>query len=345
VLSPGYAFISACLKGEEPKTVTSEHVDRIVAMASNLQDALAIIRETDIGSYLEELPVRTFDDLDECLWRYLAQRIRYVESFKFLPKDVLKVSRAYIVKYDVSNIKAALQGISTGKKASMMPVGIIHNNELLDELSNAENVDDITQLLIKCKLGDYVPALEQYKIDRGAKSKLLAEAKLDGEYYKNMLNMARCIKDGSVLSQAFGLIIDLANLQIASRAIIEGIGLDAAEFTIAGGYRITDKAIKELLPLKMADMPARLENTQYRDIANEVSTSYDKTKSITAVEEVIDKHKFRMLKEMLSPRVLSPLVMAWYLILKEVEIRNLRLVLKAIVDDVPVQEIKDYLML
>jgi V/A-type H+-transporting ATPase subunit C len=344
VLSPRYAFISACLKGEEPKTVTSEHIDRM-ATASNLQDALAIIRETDIGGYLEELPIKTFDDLDESLWSYLAQRIRYVESFKFLPKDILKVSRAYILKYDVSNIKAALQGISGGKKATMIPVGIIHNNALLDELLNAENVDDIIQLLIKCRLGDYTLALEQYKIDKSAKSKLLVEAKLDGEYYKDILNMARRIKDGSVLTKAFGLVIDLTNLQIASRAIIEGTGLDAAECTIAGGYRITDQAIKELLSVKMTDMPARLEITEYHDIANEVSISYDKTKNITAVEEIIDKHKFRILREILSPRALSPLVMAWYLILKEVEIRNLRLVLKAIVDAVPVQEIKDYLVL
>ncbi len=344
MFNPRYAFISACLKGEEPKTVTSEHMDKMMT-ASNLQDALATIRETDIGNYLEGLPVRTFDDLDECLWRYLEQRINYVESFKFLPKDVLKVSRAYIVKYDVSNIKAALQGISTGKKARMIPVGIIHNNGCLDELSKAENVDDITQLLIKCKLGDYVLALEQYKVDKGAKSRLLAEAKLDSEYYKNMLNMARRIKDGSVLTKAFGLVIDLTNLQIALRAIIEGIGPDAGELTIAGGYRITDKAIKELLPLKITDIAATLEDTQYHDIANEVSSSYDKTKSITAVDEIIDKHKFRILKELLSPRVLSPLVMAWYLILKEVEVRNLRFALKTIIDGGTIQEIRNYLVL
>lgn len=342
--SAKYAFISAYLKGEEARVINSEHIDKISRM-SNIQDALAAIRDTDIGSYFEELPAKTFDDLDKYLWEYLAQRISEVESFKLLPKDVLNLSRAYIVKYDVSNIKAALQGISTGKKASMIPVGIIYNNALLDELSNAKNVDDIIQLLIKCKLGDYVPALEQYKMDEGVKSKLLAQTMLDGEYYKNMLNMARGIKDGSVLPQAFGLIIDLANLQITLRATIEGIGPDAAEFIIAGGYRMTDKAIKELLSLKMADMPARMENTQYRDIVNEVSTSYDKTKNITAVDEIIDKHKFRMLKELLSPRVLSPFVMAWYLILKEVEVRNLRLVLKAIVDGVLVQEVKDFLVL
>jgi vacuolar-type H+-ATPase subunit C/Vma6 len=88
-----------------------------------------------------------------------------------------------------------------------------------------------------------------------------------------------------------------------------------------------------------------LEDTQYQNIANEVSANYDRSRSITAVDEIIDKHKFRMLQQMLSPRVLSPLVMAWYLILKEVEIRNLRLVLKTIVDGVPVQEIRNYLVM
>jgi V/A-type H+-transporting ATPase subunit C len=344
VSSPKYAFISACLKAEEAKTVTSEHIDRMTA-ASNLQEALAIIRETNIGSYLEELPVKTFDDLDEYLWRYLAQRIAYVESFKFLPKDVLKISRAYVVKYDVSNIKAALQGITAAKKAYMIPIGIIHSNGLLDELSKCEDEDDIAQLLVKCKLGDYIPALEQYSIDKDTKSKFVAEARLDGEYYRSMLNMARKVKDGFVLAKAFGLLIDLTNLQIISRAVIAGLGLDTANIIIGGGYRITEKTVKELLTLKITDIPSKLEDDQYQGIANEVSATYDRTKSITAVDEIIDKHKFRMLKEMLSPRVLSPLVMAWYVTLKEVEIRNLRLILKTIIDGSSVQEIKHYLVL
>ena len=341
---PRYAFISAYLKGEESKLLTSDHVDKMVT-ASNIQDALAIIRETDIGSYLEELPVKAFDDLDEYLWRYFAQRIRYIESFKFLPKDILKLSRAYIVKYDVFNIKAALQGISTGKKGRMIPVGIIPNNGLLDELSHAENTDEIVKLLEKCKLGNYIPALEGYKVDGGMKSKVIAEARLDGEYYESMLNIAKDMKDGGVLVKAFGIIIDLINLQIASRAIIEGMGREAIEYTIAAGYMLPGKVVAEFLSLKLSDMARRLENTQYQDVANEVSSSYDRTKSITAVEEIIDKHKFRLLKEILAPRVLSPLVMAWYLILKEIEIRNLRLILKTIVDGMPLEGIKGYLVL
>lgn len=344
MLGPKYAFISAYLKGEEAKVITSERIEGMFR-ASKIQDALATVRDTDVGSYLEELPVNTFEELDKYLWKYFVQRISDVESFKFMPGDILKVSKTYIVKFDVLNIKTALQGISIGRKADMISAGIIYNNESLDELSGAKNIGDIAEILGRNKLGDYVPIIEEYKIDGGVKARLMGEAKLDGEYYKNMLRMAKGIKDGSVLSQVLGIIIDLTNLQIAFRAIIDGVGADAVECTIPGGYMIPDGTIKDLLSSGLADIPRKLEDSRYRDIAEEISANYESNKNITVVDETIEKHKFGLAKEILSPRVLSPLVMAWYLILKEIEIRNLRLVLKAIYDALPVEEVKRYLVL
>lgn len=344
MLDARYAFISAYLKGGEAKVVTPDHVARM-ARTSSIRDALAIITDTDIGDYLQQVPARTFDDLDECLWRYLGECVAHIEAFKFLPGDVLKVSRAYIVRYDVYNIKAALHRILTGKKANMIPLGIIYNYGLLDELSAAEDIDGIIELLIKCKLWDYASVLKEYNIDEGVKSRLLAEAKLDGAYYNNLLSMTTGVKDGFVLAKAFGLIIDLTNLQIVCRAIIEDIGLEVAECMIAGGYMLSAEVIRELLPLKLSDMPRRLEDTQYRDVAKEISSRYNRTQSITSVEEIIDKYKLSLAKGILSPRVLSPLVIAWYLILKELEIRNLRLILKAMFDNIPVEEIRQYLVL
>jgi vacuolar-type H+-ATPase subunit C/Vma6 len=41
---------------------------------------------------------------------------------------------------------------------------------------------------------------------------------------------------------------------------------------------------------------------------------------------------------------MSPVMIVWYLILKETEIRNLRLVIRALFDNVPLEEIKGYLV-
>jgi vacuolar-type H+-ATPase subunit C/Vma6 len=63
------------------------------------------------------------------------------------------------------------------------------------------------------------------------------------------------------------------------------------------------------------------------------------------VDKVIEKHKFRLLREILFPRILSPTNLLWHLILKETEIRNVRLILKALSDGMPTSEIKDYLVI
>lgn len=349
LLSTGYAFISAYLKGEESRLVTSDHVDNILR-TSKIQDALGVIKDTDIGSYLEEIPpkfFKDFDDIEECLWIYFGDCLERLKWFRVLPADILKVLSSYKVKCDVSNVKAALRGILTGKKARMIPVGVIHDYGLLDELSEAETLDSIIELLMRCKLEDYAYLLREHEelINGGLKSRLLAEVRLDGRYYKNIIDVTKGMKDGRLFSKAFGIIIDLTNLQIICRSIIEGIGPEAAEFTLAGGYMITSEAAGELLSLKLSDIPGRLENTQYRNVAEEVSKDYDRTKDITVVEQVIEKHKFSLVKEILSPRVLSPLMIAWYLFIKEIEMRNLRLILKAMIDNLPLEEIRDYLVL
>ena len=343
MLDTRYPFLSAYLKGEEARLVTSDHIDRM-SKVSDIRDILEIIKDTDIGGYLEGVLVETFDDMDEHLWIYLGECLQRVEWFKPVPADILKILKTYTVKYDILNIKAAVQGISSGKQARRIPIGVIQDYGLLDELYSTENVDDIIELLTKCKLGNYASILEEYKIDGEVKPSLLDEARLDGEYYKNLLNMTKDIIDGTLLSQAFGILIDLKNLQVMLRAIIAGTGPEAAKYIINGGYLLSSEAIKELLPLNLSDIPSRVEYL-YQDMAEEVISSYDRTKSIAVVEEIIEKHKFRLIKELLSPRVLSPLMIAWYLILKEIEIRNLRLTLKAMFDNIPVEEIRNYLVL
>ena len=329
-----YAFISAYLKGEEAGILTSDHVDRM-SRASSFQDALAAINDTDVGYYLNGIPIRTFNDLDESLWRYLGGCVAHIEAFKFLPEDIRKILKAYVVKYDVFNIKAALQGIVTRKRAGMIPIGLIHDHGLTDELSKDDSIGGIGKILTHCKLGSYARVLGEYKKDEGLKSRLLTEARLDNEYYRSLLNAVRGVKDGPVLVRTIGIIIDLINLQLVGRAIIEGTVAEAADYIISGGYTLSVEAAGELLSIKLTDMPGRLENTMYHGMIEEVSNSYAKTRNINSVAELVDRYRFILLKELLAIRLFSPLTAVWYLVLKELEIRDLRLMLKAILDRRP----------
>ncbi len=337
-----YAFISAYLKGAEAKTVTSDQIDRLSKTATP-QEVLETIRGTDMGGFLDEQPIQTFDDADKYLWQYFGQRLEELEWLKLMPSDMRKILHAYRVKYDVINIKAALLGVSTGKKVGMIPAGAIYSRGLLDELSRATKVSDVMHLLTECNLGAFASLIEGYVAEE-AKSKFLTEAKLDGEYYQSLLNLPKGMNDGPLLAKAFSIIMDMTNLQLVARAVVEGIGAEAEELVIGGGYLIPGAVARDMLSLKLTDIPGKLGDTQYRDIADEIVASYSRDKSITAVEDAIGKHKFRLLRELLSPRVMTPLMIVWYLTVKEVEIKNVRLVLKAAFDNIPVEEIKGYLV-
>jgi vacuolar-type H+-ATPase subunit C/Vma6 len=344
--STGYAFTSAYLKGEEASLVTSEHVERILN-AAGIPNALEIIKDTDIGSYLREVTFITYEDIDQSLWVYLGQCLELLEGFRMLPAEVLKILSAYKVRYDILNVKAALWGVTTGRKARMIPVGVLQSCGLLDRLASAETLDDIIEPLTRCNLGNYADILKEHEqhLSEGIRSRLQVDARLDNEYYRNMLKIARDSGDAPMFSKALGIIIDLTNLQIISRAIVEGIGLEAVDYTIGGGTMLSSETITELLSLKLSDVPEKLEDIQYRDVAEEISSGYDRTKNIAIADEIVDGHKFRLIKEILAPRVLSPIMILYYLILKEAEIRNLRLILKAMVDGIPLGETKDYLVL
>jgi len=316
-----------------------------MSRVTNVTDAIGIIRETDIGSYLEGVSVRVFDDIDNALWEYLAARIAHIEAFKYMPADMRKVSRTYVVKFDVANVKSTLQGIVTGEKTSLLPLGTIHDDGFLPELQASEAVQDVADILTRSRLPDLAPAVKAYDPAGGTKAKIALESRLESEYYHGLLKTARVVREGSSLAKAYGLVIDLANLGIVCRAVVEGIGAAAGDFLISDGYIIDEKMLRDVLPYKLPDVPRRIDLPQYRELLNEIASAYDKAKSVTVIDEVIERHKSAALRDLLSPRVLSPLVMAWYLVVKETEVRNMRLVLKAIFDGVSVDEVKRYLLL
>ena len=343
------AFMSAYLKGAEARMLTGEHVDRVSRISavqdvvSSVREVFDIIKDTEAGGYLAEAMVKTFDDSDKYLWLYFSGCLERLQGLKLVPDDMRQVLAAYMVKYDVANIKAKLQGMATGGKVSLIPVGVMHSQGRLDELATAEGVEDVIQRLGECRLGDYADILRDYSAEDTG-SRFLTEARLDGRYYDSLLKVSRRILDGSLLARVFSIIIDMTNLALISRALVEGLGSEAGESIISGGYLISEALARELLSQKLTDLPGALGVMQYREIVEELVTGYGRTKSITVVEEIIDRHRFRLLKEMLSPRVLTPLVIAWYLIVKELEVRNLRLILKAVFDAVPVEEIREYLI-
>jgi len=344
LIDPRYAFATAYLKAGESRVVTSEHLEGMLR-ASSLPEALELIQETDSGSYLRRQTINKFDDFDASLWEYFQEHVEHLEGLRILPDEMHTILKKHMVKYDVLNIKAALQGIAAHKKARMIPAGVICSRGLLDELSNAEEIEGISEILRTCGLQRYADILSQAEeFIADIKARLLLESQLDNAYYQDYLAMAKGLTDGHLLTKSIGLTIDLLNLQMVLRSVARGTTHEVTEYTLDGGYMLSGEIISELRSLKLPDIRDKLEDTFYYQIGQEFLANYERTHSLTAIEEVIHKHKFRLLRDILMLRMMSSLVIAWYLILKETELRNLRLVAKSLLDNLSLEGVKNLLV-
>ncbi|MBW2561801.1 MAG: V-type ATPase subunit [Deltaproteobacteria bacterium] len=338
LISARYAFMSAYLKGEESRAVTSEQIGEVLQRSATMQDALEILGDTDIGEYLLDQPIKTFDDADEHLWMYLDGCLGRFEGFD-IPADMLRIARLYAEKYDVLNIRIALRVILKKVPSSMVPVGAIHSGGYLHELSAAKEKEELSSILATCNLGDYIQAIEEIS-EKDPQSVSEGEVALQNLYHHKVLEAFRGMADGDLLEKAFRIGIDMANLRTVFRISLGG-GQATGAPVLSGGRMLSENTVQELLTLKMAEITGRLEDTGYHVMAQEVSKGYEKGTEITAIDKVTETHQFRMLKDLLSPRILSTSNMLWYLLLKELEIRNLRLTFKMLADGIPPAEIKD----
>jgi len=338
LISSRYAFMSAYLKGEESRSVNSEQIGEVLQRSATMQDALETIGDTDIGEYLLDQPIKGFDDADEHLWLYLDGCLGRLEGFD-MPPDMVRIVRLYAEKYDVLNIRIALRVILKKVPSSMVPVGAIHSGGYLQDMSAVREKDELSSILATCKLGDYIQTIEEIN-EKDAQAVSEGEVALQNLYHQKVLGAFRGMADGHLLEKAFRIGIDAANLRTAFRISLGG-GQAAGAPVLSGGRMLSEATVQELFTLKMAEITGKLDNTGYHIMAQEVSKGYEKGGELTAIDKVTEKHRFRILKELLSPRILSTSNILWYLLIKELEIRNLRLTFKMLADGIPAAEIKE----
>jgi V/A-type H+-transporting ATPase subunit C len=336
-------FMTGYIKGAEARVVTSDHLNRMMK-ASGIKDLLVIIRDTHIGQYLEEKALKNFDEADEDLWRYLGECCRALQALKQLPRDMRRFLEVFLRKYDIANIRAALRGLATGKPVRTIPLGSLHALGRLGDLGAAANAEGIAALLDECRLGSYASIVREYRPEEEVHTRLQLEARLYKEYYRWLMKAAREKDRSALMARAFGISIDFTNLQMVSRALIAEWGAQASEEVIEGGQVLSAEMLREQPLLKLADIPGRLEGTPYREAAEEIVSGYTASKDAGVIEETVEKHRFRLIREMLSQKLLSPVLIGWYLTLKEVEVRNVRLLLKAMFDNVPLEGIRPRLV-
>jgi vacuolar-type H+-ATPase subunit C/Vma6 len=343
MLDPRNSFVMALLKSEEANIVGRAHVDRLATVGDDA-DARGILRDTDLGAYLETAAYGGAQQRDQVLWRYLAARIAALDMQPFVPPDARSFGRAYLLKYDVFNLKAALQGLALERTPALLPIGVIAAQHQLEHLAAAVTVGEVTEVLTRAGLARFEPVIRPFQPAASLKSRLAIEVAMEGEYYRELLATAHGLGGGVVLAKACGMMIDLANLSILCRALHFGCGTAAGDQFIPGGYLLETASLQEALSHSLQDVPRRMEDRLYQSIAVAVVDACQDSGSVATMDQVIEQHRLAALRGLLAPQVAPAPVMAWFLIVKEIELRNVSLLLKSIEDGVSLDAIRRHLL-
>jgi vacuolar-type H+-ATPase subunit C/Vma6 len=336
------SFMTAYCKGAESRTVDAEHLGRMLK-APGVKELVASVHDTDLGRYLEEHPPGGFDEADESLWRYLAGCFGALERLTRFPAEMREILAAWLLKYDLANVMAALRGLGTGRTARMIPLGGLSAKGALEALAAAPDADTIAAIVAECRLAVFAAPLAAWQAATDGAGRLAAEGGLSKACLRELATVARKFGRGGPLDRAAGLLIDCANLQLAFRAAIGNLGPTAANAAVEGGVSISPDLARELAAMKVAEIPARIANTPHAAAAAEITAQWSRSSSAAAVEDVLCRHRLALLREALAMRLLSPVLIAWYAALKEAETRNVRLLLKAKFDELPEERVRESL--
>ena len=153
LISAAYSFASAYLKGEEARTLATEHIEGLTQRTSSIRDSLEIIKDTDLGEYLWDQPINKVSEIDIYLWDYLRTCGERLKRFR-LPRDMALLLHLYLRKFDVLNMKIALRKVVSKESLPAAPIGAIYELGYLDELMLAETIRDVSEALIKSDLID-----------------------------------------------------------------------------------------------------------------------------------------------------------------------------------------------
>ena len=347
MLDPRTPFMTALLKSQRPRLVNRERLERLQGLG-DVSEAVEQLQDTDAGAWLEGQGWRNAEERDHALWRYLSELLGKIELRRFFPPDARRLSRAWVLKFDLANLKAALQGLVENEAPRLLPIGVLHAKGRLDALAGARDRDEIEDLLTRSGLSEFARLTRGFDPAASRRARREVELALEAAYHHALRRTVRPLGGGHILGSACGVMIDFANLGILCRRLAKaasGTGTAAGELFIAGGRLLDSRALGDALAHGLDELPRRLEHDIHRRVATDVASAWERTGLLGVIDTEIEKHRLAVLHELLAPQVAPAVVMAWFLVVKEIELRNLRLALAAVEDGHGLDAVRRQLLL
>ncbi|AIG98038.1 ATP synthase A1 subunit C [Archaeoglobus fulgidus] len=308
-----WAYIVARTKVMKSRLLKPEDFRKLLNM--EFDEIVRYIGETEYKKEIDELGYKFTGPrlLDHALYANLARTYRKLIEVSFGASKFLIMK--YLEKWDVWNII----NIIRGKMANVQP-------EVVDDIlvpAGERDMDFWKTLLVKdieeiVKSFEGTPYYEPLsKIGSEDMSKI--EDGLYKVYYRELLKLNPSDFAMKLFLDFIKMEIDIRNVKTLLRLKAEDATPDEImECTIPGGYELTEEELRKLAAMPIDEMIKALEGYWFW---NDVQIE---GKEVAAVEIEFDKVWIKTISKRASNYPLSILPVLQYIVLKKVEVDNLR---------------------
>ena len=320
-----YAYSVGRVRALETRLLDQTRFERMIDAASG-EEALKVLTESDYASAVTELD--SVHDFEYMLAAELKNNFDLIMNISPRPELIETLA----VRYDVHNLKVLFKAKYLGIKTDLLiPVG----SSDLNKLEFAVSEDDYRDF--PAKLRQAAESInEDFLVNHDPQ---VIDLTLDQVLYDRLINLAR-EKKSAFLEGLFVRQIDLTNLKTLIR--VKKMGLDREflkKVLLLQGLLPIERLIS-LIDESLESLITALNMTEYAEFVDEGVREWLEKGSASRFEKLADDYITDYLKKgKWKAFDIEPLV--GYLWAKEIEIKNIRIVLVGKINKLPAEAIRE----
>ena len=244
--------------------------------------------------------------------------------------EVSMLIEVYLGRWDLRNIKALMRAKHSkipleDTKRALIPCGNI-SGSLVEELFKTNTVEDLLEL---AKKKNYIIGADEAIKAYNAKGLCNAENVLDKAYYSDLLSHAENMpKQGKIIRAFIETEIDIRNLKLIFRLKREGFKKeDILKHILYPGAHLGKTELSMLAATPSVDeLCIAIKKTHYGRILEESIKKYKDAGSMSPIQTALDKCWLAKADRMLHQHPLSINPILGFMLSKEIEYKNIRLI-------------------
>jgi len=303
-------------------------------------DKLIKMDFNEISGFLQETDYKK--DIDRHAARFSGAQLleksvvsNLSSSFEKLKRisseDIKRIIEEYLKRNDIENIKTVIRGVATKTEASKIADTIIESGtlsrEYYESLISMKSMNDVV------KGFGIINAEEEGILSLIEEGKSLAEIEnvIDKAYYLNLVNFSKKIsKQGRIMKEFLSAEMEVTNILTVIRLKKAGkFPKDIEGMVFYMDEKKYDKFLKDLVNSKsIEDIFAIIEKSRFAECVKNGIEQFRKNSSMIDFEIGMKKYLLSRYKLLAHKNMLSIDSILSYMFSKDVEARNLRIIVK-----------------